>query len=199
MRLTKHRASYLHRPPRGVVGIIAPWNFPLNLPFGTAAMALMAGNAVVLKPSEFTPLIAERTRQVWVDAGVPADLLGVVYGYGDVGAALVDAGVDMVEFTGSVATGKKVAAMCGERLVPCVMELGGKAPALVFPDCNFERTVEAVTWAGSPTAGRCARASSAWSSTSPSTIASWRRWWTGSGRSGRATPPRPSTSTWARW
>jgi succinate-semialdehyde dehydrogenase/glutarate-semialdehyde dehydrogenase len=154
MRLMKHRASYLHRPPRGVVGIIAPWNFPLNLPFGTAAMALIAGNGVVLKPSEFTPLIAERLRQIWVDAGVPADLFMVVHGYGDVGAALVDGGVDMVEFTGSVATGQKVAAMCGERLIPCVMELGGKAPALVFPDCNFERTVDAVTWGGLANSGQ---------------------------------------------
>lgn len=154
MRLLKHRASYLHYRPRGVVGIIAPWNFPNHLGFGGVAMALVAGNAVVLKPSEFTPLSAQILRKVYLDAGVPEGCLQVVNGYGDIGAALVTAGVDMVEFTGSVATGRKVAAACGERLIPCVLELGGKAPALVMEDADTRRTLEAVLWGGFANAGQ---------------------------------------------
>lgn len=154
MHLLKHRASYLHYSPRGVVGIIAPWNFPVNLAFGGAAMALMAGNGVVVKPSEFTPLNADLIREIYVEGGIPADLLQVVHGYGDVGAALIASGVDMIEFTGSVATGRKVAAACGERLIPCVLELGGKAPALVLPDAPLERTVHAVLWGGLVNAGQ---------------------------------------------
>jgi succinate-semialdehyde dehydrogenase/glutarate-semialdehyde dehydrogenase len=154
LRLLKHRASYIHYAPRGVVGIIAPWNFPHHLAFGGAAMALVAGNAAVIKPSEFTPLITEKVREIWISAGVPADLLQIVHGYGDIGAALIDSGVDMIEFTGSVATGKKVAAMCGERLIPCVLELGGKAPALVFDDHDPVRTLNAVLWGGYANAGQ---------------------------------------------
>lgn len=154
LRLLKHRASYIHYVPRGVVGIVGPWNFPHNIPFGGAAMALIAGNAAVIKPSEFTPLVAQLVHRLWLEAGVPADVLQVVYGYGDVGAALIDSGVDMIEFTGSVATGRKVAAACGERLIPCVLELGGKAPALVLPDANVERALEAVTWGGLANAGQ---------------------------------------------
>lgn len=154
LRLLKHRASYIHFAPRGVVGIIAPWNFPHHLAFGGAAMALVAGNAAIIKPSEFTPLITEKVREIWLSAGVPADLLQIVHGYGDIGAALIDSGVDMIEFTGSVATGKKVAAMCGERLIPCVLELGGKAPALVLDDAEPNRTLNAVLWGGYANAGQ---------------------------------------------
>ncbi len=154
MHLTKHRASYLHYVPRGVVGIIGPWNFPHNLPFGGAVMALLAGNAVVMKPSEYTPLIAAYVHGLYVEAGVPADLFQLVQGRGDVGATLIDAGVDMVEFTGSVATGKKVGAMCAERVIPCVLELGGKAPALVLADADLDRALAAVTWGGFANAGQ---------------------------------------------
>lgn len=154
LRLLKQRTSYIHYQPRGVCGIISPWNFPNHLGFGGAAMALFAGNAVVLKPSEFTPLSAQILRQLYIEGGVPEACLQVVNGYGDVGAALVDAGVDFVEFTGSVATGKKVAAMCGERLIPCVLELGGKAAALVMDDADPERTLGAVLWGGYANAGQ---------------------------------------------
>jgi len=117
-------------------------------------MALFAGNTVVLKPSEFTPLSAMLLRRLYVEAGVPEDCLQIVNGFGDVGAALIDAGVDFVEFTGSVNTGKKVAAMCGERLIPCVLELGGKAAALVMEDADTERTMGAVLWGGYANAGQ---------------------------------------------
>jgi succinate-semialdehyde dehydrogenase/glutarate-semialdehyde dehydrogenase len=137
-----------------VVGVIAPWNFPFSIGFGGVAMALIAGNAVVLKPSEFTPLNAKLGREIYLEAGLPADLLQVVYGYGDVGAALIQSGVDMIEFTGSVVTGRKVAMACAERLVPSVLELGGKAPALILPDAPMPRTLDAVVWGGVANAGQ---------------------------------------------
>lgn len=146
LHLLKSRASYLHYVPRGVVGIIAPWNFPFGIPVGEMVMALIAGNAVVIKPSEVTPLIALKAKELYDAAGLPPDLVQVVTGRGPAGAALIDAGIDMCIFTGSTATGKKVAAACGERLIPCVLELGGKAPAIVCADADVERTARALVW-----------------------------------------------------
>ncbi len=153
LHLMKHRASYLHWVPRGVVGIIGPWNFPFNLNNGPAVAALIAGNAVVIKPSEFTPLIQELSREIFIEGGLPADLYQVVHGYGETGGALI-ANVDMIEFTGSVRTGKKVAAACGERLIPCVTELGGKAPFLVLEDADLDRTANALAWGGFANCGQ---------------------------------------------
>jgi succinate-semialdehyde dehydrogenase/glutarate-semialdehyde dehydrogenase len=146
LHLIKTKKSYLHYVPRGVVGVIAPWNFPFSIPMGEAIMALIAGNAVVLKPSEVTPLIALRAKEVYDGAGLPKDLFQVVTGRGPTGAALIDAGVDQIIFTGSVATGRKVAAACGERLIPCTLELGGKAAAIVCADADLERTASALLW-----------------------------------------------------
>lgn len=150
----KHRASYVHYSPRGVVGVIGPWNFPVHLPYTGVAMALIAGNGVVLKPSEYTPLVADRVREVYLEAGIPADLLQIVHGHGDVGAALIDAGIDFLDFIGSAKSGRRVAAMCGERLIPYVLELGGKAPALVCRDAHLERALECVLWGGFVNAGQ---------------------------------------------
>lgn len=144
----KHRRAFILYQPKGVVGVIAPWNFPLNLPFRDAVIALFAGNAVVIKPSEITPLIALRAKEVWDQAGLPNDLLQIVPGYGPTGAALIDAGIDLCVFTGAVATGKRVAAACGERLIPCVMELGGKAPLIACADADVERTARAAVFGG---------------------------------------------------
>lgn len=146
LHLLKHRKSYLHYQPRGVVGIISPWNFPFSIPLGEAVMALLAGNAVVLKPSEVTPLIALYAKELFDQAGLPKDLLQVVTGDGGTGRALIEGGVQQVIFTGSVATGKRVAAACGERLIPCTLELGGKAPAVVCQDADLERTARALVW-----------------------------------------------------
>jgi succinate-semialdehyde dehydrogenase/glutarate-semialdehyde dehydrogenase len=146
LHLLKHRASYLHYAPRGVVAVISPWNYPLAIAGGEIVMALVAGNAVVHKPSEVTPLIADRTRALFVQAGLPADLYQVVHGRGSVGAALIDARPDFVHFTGSTATGRKIAAACGERLIPCAVELGGKAPAIVCADADLDRTTQALVW-----------------------------------------------------
>jgi succinate-semialdehyde dehydrogenase/glutarate-semialdehyde dehydrogenase len=148
LHLMLNRKSYVHYKPRGVVGVIAPWNFPLIIPMAEIVTALLAGNGVVVKPSEFTPLTAMRARELLLEAGVPADLVQIVNGYGETGAALIDAGIDKVVFTGSVATGKKVAAAAGERLIPCVLELGGKAPAIVLPDADIERTARSLVWGG---------------------------------------------------
>jgi succinate-semialdehyde dehydrogenase/glutarate-semialdehyde dehydrogenase len=154
LHLLKHRASYLHFVPRGVVGIIAPWNFPFSIPIGEVVMSLIAGNAVVLKPSEVTPLIALEAKRLHVAADLPPDLFQVVTGRGPTGAALIDSGINYCVFTGSVATGKKVAAACGERLIPCTLELGGKAPAIVCADADLERAAQAITWGGFANSGQ---------------------------------------------
>ncbi len=153
LHLMKHRASYLHWVPRGVVGIIGPWNFPFNLNNSPAVAALIAGNGVVIKPSEFTPLIQDLSREIFIEGGIPEDLYQVVHGYGETGAALIQ-NVDMIEFTGSVRTGKKVAAACGERLIPCVTELGGKAPFLVLEDADLDRAANALAWGGFANCGQ---------------------------------------------
>lgn len=132
--------------PRGVVGIIAPWNYPLSNFFKSLFLAMLSGNAVVLKPSEWTPRagawLAAQCAEVVGDVVVP------VFGDGAVGSALIDSGVDALVFTGSVATGRKVAAAAGERLVPVSLELGGKDAAIVLADCDLERTVAGVAkWA----------------------------------------------------
>lgn len=148
LHLLKTRGSYLHYAPRGVVGIISPWNFPFSIANGEVFMALLAGNAVVLKPSEVTPLIANKTKEIFDQAGLPPELFQVVHGRGGAGAALIDAGIDYCVFTGSTATGRKVAAACGERLIPCTLELGGKSPAVVLADADVERTARALVWGG---------------------------------------------------
>jgi succinate-semialdehyde dehydrogenase/glutarate-semialdehyde dehydrogenase len=154
LHLMKHRASYLHFVPRGVVGVIAPWNFPFSIPIGETMMALIAGNGVVLKPSEITPLIALKARELYLAADLPPDLFQVVTGRGAAGAALIDGGIDYCVFTGSVATGKRVAAACGERLIPCTLELGGKAPAVVCADADLDRAAQAITWGGFANSGQ---------------------------------------------
>ncbi|HEY1557158.1 MAG TPA: aldehyde dehydrogenase family protein [Kofleriaceae bacterium] len=154
LHLMKHRASYLHFTPRGVIGVIAPWNFPFSIPIGETMMSLLAGNGVVLKPSEITPLVALKARELYLAAELPPDLFQIVTGRGATGAALIDSGIDYCVFTGSVATGKKVAAACGERLIPCTLELGGKAPAIVCADADLDRTAQAIAWGGFANSGQ---------------------------------------------
>ncbi len=139
------KKTRLVRRPLGVVGVIGPWNFPILNNAADAVSPLLAGNAVVLKPSEVTPLTSLRLAELWRRAGNPADVFRVVTGRGDTGAALVER-VDGVMFTGSVATGRKVAARAGERLIPCVTELGGKSPFVVLASADLPRAAEAATW-----------------------------------------------------
>lgn len=127
--------------PLGVVGIITPWNGPFILALNPTVQALMAGNAVVIKPSEVTPFSVHEVGKLFRDAGLPEGLLQIVEGDGETGAALVEAGVDKISFTGSVRTGRKVGEACGRLLIPCTLELGGKDPMIVCADADLDRAV----------------------------------------------------------
>ncbi len=130
------------RKPHGVVGLISPWNFPFLLPIGDTLPALLAGNAVVLKPSELTPLSAELGRRLLLESGLDEDLFQLVHGEGPtIGQELVHR-VDYVAFTGSVRGGRAVAMAAGERLTPYSLELGGKNPMLVLAGAAVDRAVE---------------------------------------------------------
>jgi succinate-semialdehyde dehydrogenase/glutarate-semialdehyde dehydrogenase len=140
------RSSYIVYKPLGVVGIISPWNFPWATPLDEVVMALMAGNAVVVKPSELTPLTALKIADVFKQARLPEGLLEIVTGDGSTGAALVDAGVNKIMFTGSVKTGKRVAEAAAKHLTPVVLELGGKDPMVVLEDADLENAARAAIW-----------------------------------------------------
>jgi succinate-semialdehyde dehydrogenase/glutarate-semialdehyde dehydrogenase len=132
--------------PIGVVGIISPWNFPWATPLDEVVMALMAGNSVVLKPSELTPLSALKIGEVFKEAKLPPGLLEIVTGDGTTGAALVEANVNKIMFTGSVDTGKRVAEAAAKHLTPVVLELGGKDPMIVLDDAKLENAARAAIW-----------------------------------------------------
>ncbi len=141
LHLTKR--SYVVYEPLGVVAVISPYNFPVLLSMQSAFAALIAGNAVVHKPSEHTPLTALKVREILLEGGVPEEVFQVVTGDGATGWALVHAGVDHVSFVGSSQTGRKVAAAAGEQLISATMELGGKNPMIVLEDAPLERAVNA--------------------------------------------------------
>lgn len=147
------KRGVIEQLPRGVVGIIAPWNYPLLQLYKPLFPALLAGNTVVIKPSEHTPHSA-----AWLgalcDEVLGAGVVSIVQGGGDVGAALVTSGVDALTFTGSVATGRRVAAAAAEQLIPCSVELGGKDAALVLDDGVFDRTVSGITYSAFHNAGQ---------------------------------------------
>ncbi len=130
---------YMQYQPLGVVGVITPWNAPFVLSLNPVVQALLAGNTVVFKPSEVTPRSGEWVARVLHEAGVPADVVQVLHGDGETGAALVDSEIDKVCFTGSVGTGRKIAAACATRLLPCSLELGGKDAMIVCADADLER------------------------------------------------------------
>ena len=131
--------------PIGVVGVIGPWNYPLLNCFGDSIAALMAGNSVVLKPSEVTPLCTLLMAEGMKAAGLPEDVLQVATGEGDTGAALVEH-ADMIMFTGSTRTGKKIMAAAAETLTPVSLELGGKDPMIVLRDADVERAANAAVY-----------------------------------------------------
>ena len=150
--LKTKRAAFVYEP-LGVIGIISPWNYPWSIPLGEVGLALMAGNGVVLKPASLTPLIGERIVSVFERAGVPAGLVRVVHGPGT-GAALAESSVGKVFFTGSVETGRSVAAACARRLVGSVLELGGKDPMIVLEDAHLEHAIAGAVWGGFANAGQ---------------------------------------------
>jgi len=144
----------VHYEPLGVVGIISPWNFPFGIPFSEVAIALACGNAVVLKPSELTPLAAEEIAGIFHDAGLPDGVLQVIHGDGRVGGALVAAGVDKIFFTGSVATGRTVMRAAADTLTPVVLELGGKDPMIVLEDADVDLAARGAVWGAFANAGQ---------------------------------------------
>jgi len=140
--------------PHGVVGIIAPWNYPFAIPATQALAAIVAGNAVVLKPSELTPLSSLEVAALFSAAGLPNDVLQVVVGDGEAGAALVESGIDKLVFTGSVSTGKKIAQAAAARLLPVVLELGGKDPMIVLADADLDVASSGAVWGAFVNAGQ---------------------------------------------
>jgi aldehyde dehydrogenase (NAD+) len=151
--LANFRATVTYHP-LGVVGVIGPWNYPLNTPMGSIAYALAAGNAVVWKPSELTPLVALEIEKIARRTFALPDLLQVVTGGGSTGAALAKAAVDKIAFTGSAATGKRVMMAAAERLTPVVLELGGKDPMIVDVDADLAKAAEAAVYGGLTNCGQ---------------------------------------------
>lgn len=142
----KAKSGWLFYEPYGVIGMITPWNYPIAIPMGQAIPAVAAGNAVVMKTSEMTPWCGKLVQELFEQAGFPRDLVQVIQGYGDVGGALIEAGPNKLIFTGSVATGKRVAEACAGRLIPCVLELGGKDAMIVLEDADIEVASSAAVW-----------------------------------------------------
>lgn len=140
------KKAHIEYFPMGVVGVIAPWNFPFQLAMVPVISAIIGGNTVVLKPSEVTPLTGELIRELCEEARVPAGVIEVVQGDGSTGAALVDAPVDMIFFTGSVSTGRKVMAAASKKPIPVELELGGKDAMIVCADANLKRAAKGAMW-----------------------------------------------------
>ncbi|GIF10599.1 aldehyde dehydrogenase family protein [Actinoplanes teichomyceticus] len=152
--LLAEHSGHLEYQPFGVVGVIGPWNYPIVTPIGSISGALAAGNAVVFKPSEYTPVVGQWLADSFAEIVPEHPVLQAVHGLGDVGAALCRAGVDKVAFTGSTATGKKVMAACAENLVPVVIEAGGKDALIVDEDADVRAAAEAAVWGAMTNAGQ---------------------------------------------
>jgi acyl-CoA reductase-like NAD-dependent aldehyde dehydrogenase len=150
----KTKRSFFSYEPLGVVGVIAPWNYPWSIPFGEVAIALMAGNGVVLKPASLTPLLGERIQKAFDDAGLPEGLVRTVHGGGAIGQALCEASTAKIFFTGSVEVGRKVGEICAQNLKGSVLELGGKDPQIVCADADLANAVSGCVWGGFANAGQ---------------------------------------------
>jgi acyl-CoA reductase-like NAD-dependent aldehyde dehydrogenase len=152
--IMKAKSGVLLREPHGVIGIISPWNYPFSTPASETLAALVTGNAVVLKPSELTPLVALKLEELLHASGVPRDIFQVVIGDGATGSALVDSAVDKIVFTGSVSTGRRIAQAAAPRFLPLVLELGGKDPAIVLEDADLDTASSGVVWGAFMNAGQ---------------------------------------------
>src|SRR6266550_4376169 len=150
----KAKSGRILHEPYGVIGIISPWNYPFSIPATEVMAALVAGNAVVLKPSEFTSLVALELASLLHAAGVPKDVFQVIPGDGATGAALIGSDIDKLIFTGSVATGKWIAQAAAARLLPVVLELGGKDPMIVLDDAEVEVASSGAVWGAFVNAGQ---------------------------------------------
>src|SRR5688500_11094533 len=153
MLMYNHAATLEYRP-LGVVGVIGPWNYPAFTPMGSIAYALAAGNAVVFKPSEFTPGVGVFLASTFGEVVPEFPVLQVVTGFGETGAALCTAGVDKLAFTGSTPTGKKVMAACAASLTPVLVECGGKDPMIVAEDADVTAAADGAVWGGIFNAGQ---------------------------------------------
>src|SRR5271168_1747448 len=151
--LVKGKKLVLRYRPLGLIGVIGPWNYPLTNSFGDCIPALAAGNSVILKPSEITPLTSLLMAEGLRECGLPEDVLQIATGRGETGAALVEQ-VDMIMFTGSTRTGRKVAEAAGRRLIPASLELGGKDPMIVLSDADLERAANFATYYSMQNAGQ---------------------------------------------
>lgn len=154
LHLLRMKRAKLTFVPLGVVGVITPWNGPFILSLNPTVQALMAGNAVLIKPSEVTPDCGVLVQELFAEAGLPDGLVQVLLGDGETGGALIDAGVDKISFTGSVATGRKVGEACGRNLIPCTLELGGKDPMLVCADADLDRAAGGAVFGGMMNGGQ---------------------------------------------
>lgn len=146
--------SHIEYEPRGVIGVIGPWNYPVSNPFGPAVMGLMAGNAVLVKPSEFTPLAALKVGEIFHEAGIPKNIFQIITGDGSTGAALLKSGINHISFIGSVKTGKKIMAQASETLTPITLELGGKDPLIVCSDADLDLASSAAVWGAFSNSGQ---------------------------------------------
>ena len=149
-----NQAAQLEYQPLGVIGVIGPWNYPVFTPMGSIAYALAAGNAVVFKPSEYTPAVGKWLVDTFAEVVPEQPVLQLITGFGDTGAALCRAGVDKIAFTGSAPTGKKVMAACAETLTPVLMECGGKDAMIVDDDADLDAAATAALWGGMSNAGQ---------------------------------------------
>src|ERR671931_1412916 len=143
--LKQKRARFTYEP-LGVVGVIAPWNYPWSIPFGEVAIALMAGNGVVLKPASLTPLIGQKIQECFERAGLPEGLVRTVHGGGAVGQGLVESSAGKIFFTGSVEVGRRVGETCAQLMKGSVLELGGKDPQIVCADANLGNAIAGAVW-----------------------------------------------------
>ena len=151
----KTKKSFFSYEPIGVVGVIAPWNYPWSIPLGEIAIALMSGNGVIFKPASLTPLLGERIQQIFEKGGLPEGLLRTVHGGGAVGQAICESeGVGKVFFTGSVEVGRKVGEVCAKQLKGSVLELGGKDPQIVCADADLANAVSGCVWGGFANSGQ---------------------------------------------
>jgi len=151
--LVKGKKLILRYRPLGLIGVIGPWNYPLTNSFGDCIPALAAGNSVILKPSEVTPLTSMLMAEGLRESGLPEGVFQVATGRGETGAALIEQ-VDMIMFTGSTRTGRKVAEAAARRLIPCSLELGGKDPMIVLADADVERAANTAVYYSMQNAGQ---------------------------------------------
>jgi acyl-CoA reductase-like NAD-dependent aldehyde dehydrogenase len=150
----KTKKGFFSYEPLGVVGVIAPWNYPWSIPFGEVAIAVTAGNGVILKPASLTPLLGERIQSIFEKAGFPEGLVRNVHGGGAIGQALCEASTAKIFFTGSVGVGRKVGEICAQRLKGSVLELGGKDPQIVCADADLANAVSGCVWGGFANSGQ---------------------------------------------